>query len=92
MPADRHDVAVVGAGTVGLAVARELHARRPDAKLIVIDKADAVAQYQTGHNSGVIHAGVYYARAVSRRHLVARAGQGDRGLVRSRVRLRDRHR
>jgi (S)-2-hydroxyglutarate dehydrogenase len=56
----QYDVAVVGAGIVGLAVARELLARRPDAKLIVIDKADAVARYQTGHNSGVIHAGVYY--------------------------------
>jgi L-2-hydroxyglutarate oxidase len=61
MPADRHDVAVVGAGIVGLAVAREVLSRRPDAKVIVIDKATAVAQHQTGHNSGVIHAGVYYA-------------------------------
>jgi len=61
MPASRYDVAVVGAGIVGLAVAREVLARRPDAKVIVIDKAAAVAQHQTGHNSGVIHAGVYYA-------------------------------
>lgn len=61
MPADRYDVAVVGAGIVGLAVAREVLARRPDAKVVVIDKAAAVARHQTGHNSGVIHAGVYYA-------------------------------
>ena len=61
MPADRYDIAVVGAGIVGLAVAREVLARRPDAKIIVIDKASAVARHQTGHNSGVIHAGVYYA-------------------------------
>ena len=61
MPVDRHDVAVVGAGIVGLAVARELLARNPDAKILVIDKANSVAEYQTGHNSGVIHAGVYYA-------------------------------
>lgn len=61
MPADRYDVAVVGAGIVGLAVAREVLARDPDAKVIVIDKAAAVARHQTGHNSGVIHAGVYYA-------------------------------
>ncbi len=61
MPADRYDVAVVGAGIVGLAVAREVLSRRPDANVIVIDKATAVAQHQTGHNSGVIHAGVYYA-------------------------------
>jgi L-2-hydroxyglutarate oxidase LhgO len=61
MPADRYDVAVVGAGIVGLAVTREVLTRRPDAKVLVIDKARTVAQHQTGHNSGVIHAGVYYA-------------------------------
>ncbi len=61
MPADRHDVAVVGAGIVGLAVAREVLARRPGARVLVIDSRPAVAQQQTGHNSGVIHAGVYYA-------------------------------
>src|SRR5262247_4037489 len=61
MRSDRYDVAVVGAGIVGLAVAREIVARRPAAKVIVIDKASAVAKHQTGHNSGVIHAGVYYA-------------------------------
>jgi len=60
MPADRYDVAVVGAGIVGLAAAREVLARRQDARVIVIDKEPAVAAHQTGHNSGVIHAGVYY--------------------------------
>src|SRR5260370_34477992 len=60
MRSDRYDVAVVGAGTVGLAVAGDIVARRPAAKVIVIDKASAVAQHQPGHNSGVIHAGVYY--------------------------------
>ena len=55
-----YDVAVVGAGIVGLAVAREILARRPDARLVVIDKQTAVAQHQTGHNSGVIHSGIYY--------------------------------
>ena len=57
----RCDVAVVGAGIVGLAVAREILARRPDARLVVIDKQAGVAQHQTGHNSGVIHSGIYYA-------------------------------
>jgi L-2-hydroxyglutarate oxidase len=55
-----YDVAVVGAGIVGLAVAREILRRRPDARLVVIDKQTAVAQHQTGHNSGVIHSGIYY--------------------------------
>src|SRR5689334_3780130 len=58
---DRHDVAVVGAGIVGLAVARELLIRRPGANVVVIEAAPRVAAGQTSHNSGVIHAGVYYA-------------------------------
>jgi L-2-hydroxyglutarate oxidase len=61
MGSDRYDVAVVGAGIVGLAVAREVLARRPDARVLVVDKQASVAQHQTGHNSGVIHAGVYYS-------------------------------
>jgi len=61
MGSDRFDMAVVGAGIVGLAVAREVLARRPDARLIVIDKHASVGQQQTGHNSGVIHAGMYYS-------------------------------
>ena len=57
---DTYDLAVVGAGIVGLAVAREFLRRRPGASLIVIDKQDTVGFHQTGHNSGVIHSGVYY--------------------------------
>jgi len=55
------DFIVVGAGIVGLATARELQARRPGARIMVLEKEDRVAAHQTGHNSGVIHAGVYYA-------------------------------
>ncbi|MDO8189130.1 L-2-hydroxyglutarate oxidase [Conexibacter sp. JD483] len=55
-----YDLAVVGAGIVGLAVARELLTRRPGLRLAVIDKEPAVGAHQTGHNSGVIHAGIYY--------------------------------
>jgi L-2-hydroxyglutarate oxidase LhgO len=61
MSSDRYDVVIVGAGIVGLAVAREIVTRRPGSKLLVVDKQAAVAQHQSGHNSGVIHAGVYYA-------------------------------
>ncbi len=60
MPTD-HDVAVVGAGIVGLAVARELLLRRPDLRVAVLDKQEEVGFHQTGHNSGVVHAGIYYA-------------------------------
>jgi L-2-hydroxyglutarate oxidase LhgO len=52
---------VIGAGIVGLAVARRLAQLRPDARITVVDKEDDVAVHQTGHNSGVVHAGLYYA-------------------------------
>jgi (S)-2-hydroxyglutarate dehydrogenase len=55
------DLAIVGGGILGLAVARELKWRRPDASVVVLEREQAVAQHQTGHNSGVIHAGIYYA-------------------------------
>lgn len=55
-----HDLVVVGAGIVGLSVARELLRRHPGLKLVVVDKEEQVGQHQTGHNSGVIHAGIYY--------------------------------
>lgn len=55
-----HDFAVVGAGILGLAVARELRQRHPEARIVVVDQAGRVAAAQSGHNSGVIHAGVYY--------------------------------
>lgn len=54
------DFLVIGAGIVGLATARTLQQRAPGASVLVLDKADRVAAHQTGHNSGVIHAGVYY--------------------------------
>jgi 2-hydroxyglutarate dehydrogenase len=52
---------VVGAGIVGLAVARELALRHPDASVAVLEREREVAFHQTGHSSGVIHAGIYYA-------------------------------
>jgi L-2-hydroxyglutarate oxidase LhgO len=52
--------AVVGAGILGLATARELSHRHPEAAITVLDKEPEVARHQTGRNSGVIHAGIYY--------------------------------
>ena len=57
--ATRYDVAVIGAGILGLATAREL-ARRGERRILVIDKERTQATHQTGHNSGVIHSGLYY--------------------------------
>jgi 2-hydroxyglutarate dehydrogenase len=56
----RCDFAVVGGGIVGLAVARELTKRRPQTSVCVLELEASVGTHQTGHNSGVIHAGVYY--------------------------------
>ncbi|GAB7006584.1 L-2-hydroxyglutarate oxidase [Nocardioides sp. AN3] len=53
-------VGVVGGGIVGLAVARELIRRRPGVRVVVFEKEDRLAAHQTGHNSGVVHAGIYY--------------------------------
>jgi L-2-hydroxyglutarate oxidase len=59
-PSGNCDVAVVGAGILGLAVARELLLRHPDLTVRVLEKESEVGFHQTGHNSGVIHAGIYY--------------------------------
>jgi L-2-hydroxyglutarate oxidase len=56
----RFDIVIVGAGIVGLATAMELVRRCPDLKLVVLEKEGEVAAHQTGNNSGVIHAGLYY--------------------------------
>jgi 2-hydroxyglutarate dehydrogenase len=55
------DLAVVGAGILGLAAARELKRRRPALELRVLEREPQIGFHQTGHNSGVIHAGIYYA-------------------------------
>jgi (S)-2-hydroxyglutarate dehydrogenase len=60
-PPGECDLAVVGGGIVGLAVARELARRRPSDRVVVLERAEAVGTRQTGANSGVIHAGIYYA-------------------------------
>ena len=52
---------MVGGGILGLAVARELKTRHPGLETVVLEAADRVGTGQTGHNSGVIHAGIYYA-------------------------------
>ncbi|MGB7556064.1 MAG: L-2-hydroxyglutarate oxidase [Candidatus Korobacteraceae bacterium] len=59
--ADREtDLLIIGAGIVGLATALEITQRFPEMTLIVVEKEDRVAAHQTGHNSGVIHSGLYY--------------------------------
>lgn len=55
-----YDIAIVGGGIVGLATGRELLRRHPHLKLAVLEKEAEVSKHQTGHNSGVIHSGIYY--------------------------------
>lgn len=55
-----YDYCIIGGGIVGLATARALLERRPAARLVVLEKERAIATHQTGHNSGVIHQGIYY--------------------------------
>lgn len=55
------DVIVVGAGILGLATAREVLARSPGSRVLVLEREADVASHQTSHNSGVVHAGIYYA-------------------------------
>ncbi len=54
------DLLIIGAGIVGLATALEITQRFPELSLVVVEKEDHVAAHQTGHNSGVIHSGLYY--------------------------------
>jgi L-2-hydroxyglutarate oxidase len=60
MTDSRHDVVIVGGGIVGLAVALEITRRFPRLRLLLLEKEDRVGQHQSGHNSGVIHSGIYY--------------------------------
>ncbi len=56
----QQDVTVVGAGLIGLSTAMQMLQRKPGIKLTVVEKADGPASQQSGHNSGVIHSGIYY--------------------------------
>jgi len=70
------DLVVVGAGIIGLASAWQFNAAHPDARIVVLDKEPALARHQTGHNSGVLHAGVYY-RPGSMKARMAVAGRAE---------------
>ncbi len=59
--AQRSDYLIIGAGVMGLAIARELKARFPGASITIIEKEDHVAEHASGRNSGVLHAGFYYS-------------------------------
>ena len=79
-------IGVIGGGIIGLAVARELLARIPGVNLVVVEKETSLAQHQTGRNSGVVHAGLYYTPGSLRASLCRAGGRmlksfcSERGL------------
>src|ERR1700734_1993176 len=60
MTDSRYNVVIVGGGIVGLAVGLEITRRFPRVRLLLLEKEDHVGRHQSGHNSGVIHSGIYY--------------------------------
>ncbi len=74
MTAGARTAAVIGGGIIGLAVARELTARYPGIAVTVFEKEDRLAAHQSGHNSGVVHAGIYYTPGSLKARLCLRGG------------------
>ena len=70
-----HDVLIVGGGIVGLATAHAVQSRLPAARVVVVDKEPAVAAHQTGHNSGVVHSGIYYRPGSTKAELAVRGAE-----------------
>ncbi len=73
-----YDFCVIGGGIVGLATAMELLKREPAASLLLLEKEAALARHQTGHNSGVIHAGIYYQPGSLKAELCKRGAQATK--------------
>lgn len=73
-----YDYVVVGGGIVGLSTAMTLLQERPGASLVLLEKEEALGRHQTGHNSGVIHAGVYYAPGSLKARLCAAGARRTR--------------
>ncbi|MGA7273202.1 MAG: FAD-dependent oxidoreductase, partial [Acidimicrobiia bacterium] len=75
---EEFDLAVIGGGIVGLATAGALMAKRPGARIVVLEAAPQVGTHQSGHNSGVLHSGLYYKPGSLRARLCV---QGRRRMV-----------
>ena len=74
MPTRNFDVAIIGGGIIGLATAMRMVRDHHDSRFLVLEKEDQLAQHQTGHNSGVIHAGIYYAPGSSKANFCSAGG------------------
>lgn len=73
-----YDYCIIGGGIVGLATAMALLKRQPGASLVILEKETTLARHQTGHNSGVIHAGIYYAPGSLKADLCKRGAQATK--------------
>ena len=82
MERDSYDVAVIGAGIIGLATAMRLAVEMPELRTVVLEKEPTIALHQTGHNSGVIHAGIYYAPGSQKANFCATGGARAEALLR----------
>ncbi len=78
------DLAVVGAGIVGLAVARALALAHPRLRIAVLDKETAIGRHQTGRNSGVVHSGIYYTPGSLKARLCVQGGTALRAYCEER--------
>jgi L-2-hydroxyglutarate oxidase len=76
-----YDFCIVGGGIVGLASALKLLERRPGASLVLIEKEAALGRHQTGHNSGVIHSGIYYAPGSLKADLCKRGAEATKAFA-----------
>lgn len=73
-----YDFCIIGGGIVGLATAMELLKRQPTASLVILEKETSLARHQTGHNSGVIHAGIYYTPGSLKADLCKRGAEATK--------------
>ena len=76
MTDDRFDLAIIGGGIVGLATALPLQRRQPDLRLVVLEQESTLGAHQSGHNSGVLHTGLYYAPG-SQKARLCREGKAE---------------
>ena len=74
LPTRNFDIAVVGGGVIGLATAMRMARMNLGSRLVILEKEDLLGQHQTGHNSGVIHAGIYYAPGSSKANFCSTGG------------------
>lgn len=75
MQSQKCDIIIIGGGIIGLATGMRLTKEFPNLKTLILEKEPEVAQHQTGHNSGVIHAGIYYAPGSQKANFCAEGGK-----------------